>query len=457
MIADTEASVDEGTGKPLQVAREPIATPVEMVRSWYMSAARILRSASEAWNANRRFQRYMRLDPDVAAPLLELQLAVCCTPWSIKAENARDKAQKDAASDMAARLRRCPAFLGALKHLTEAVWYGPSAVNFVYEDGAEGAEIVEWRPLHPDSLVFTEEGRLGLKVGMRYKEQTEMGWDSRVRMLTPQERAAVCLHRHFVEAPDHDVQTDAASTFAGRGLRDMVWYPWFLKQTIMQNWAAYCERYGMGIRKGYYEEGNEQAKNAMVGILSNLRGDVNVALAQRSDGTKINDIEVMEPASSGTAEVFAALIEWLTQHMKEMIVGQRTSSEPVSTGLGSNVADKQDQTKRERIRYTAELLADSITRQVVQVMWEIDHGAGAMCPLRFAFALDRQEPEKVLSAAEKASKMGVRIAVRDVRDAIGFREPDEDEECVEMAIDEAIPPSMDDMAAKSALRGRAAK
>lgn len=424
----------------------PVAMTVEMQRSLYSSPSKMLRPSSLAYRIDRQIQRKMRLDPDIMGPLYELQMCVVQAPWSIKRDDPMDESQKVAAKEMTRALRAVPSLPAMIRQLADCAWFGCSAVNLIYRVGGPwGMEVADWLPMHPDSLAFKETGELCIKVGPRYyqgagtlsdkgKRATEVGWESRVHELEAREREAVVFTRFFAEAPDFDDANESAIPYMGLGLRDVCWHSWLVKQTILQNWAAYCERYGMGIRKGFYQEGNPTQKAEMNRILQNLVGDVAAVMPMRADGQAVMDIEVMDPSGTN-AEAFARLVEWFASNLKELIIGQSATSESVSTGLGSNVADKHDQTKGDRVGFLASTVAEALTRELVHVLWRSRHG-DTPCPLRLEFQTGSVDPKSFMEACGIAVELGLDVPQRDVLEKLGIREPEDGEPVLEQQMDE---------------------
>ena len=252
-----------------------------------------------------------------------------------------------------------------VRHLLDAVWYGSSALNVIYSRTERGEIVpVDWIPFNPDVLIVHEDGTPGIKVGPRYYGEmggtggeTQQGFDSRVHLFTDIERRAVLWHRYMVQGPDFDDPYETAYSYMGKGVRDVVWWYWNLKQAVLQNWATYAERYAQGIRVGYYPMAQKGGKEEMETILRNLVGDVSAVVPRTTPGQKGYEIEIKEPGAA-RAQVFADLTEWLAKNIKELIVGQSATSEAVSTGLGSSVGKEHSKTFTRQMKFVADGLAE---------------------------------------------------------------------------------------------------
>lgn len=439
----SDANQTQG-GDQIRVAPvfQALVTPVEMQRSYYLSVNKILRQGSLAFRKDRNLQRQMRYDPDIMGPLVMLQLSVACAEWAVQvpADMQGDEQATEQAAFVEKLLKNTPRFTDMMRHLLDALWYGRSAVNMVFGKQGETIYIRDWMPIHGDSLTMTELGQLGLKVGPRYYTQTiggaapdtdkingtVIGWDSRVLPLDDQQRATIALHTYQPQGVDFDDPYEAENAYLGRGMRDLVWYYWSLKQAALQNWATYIERYSMGIRVGNYPVGNEAAKADMESAMQNLLGDVSVLIPKNADGSDAGfGIDIKEP-NGGNAEAFAKMVEYLTENIKEVILGQTGTSQAVSSGLGSSIGDQHAQTLNRQVTYIANALAETITREIVTPLFRMNFGDDAIPP-SFSFSVSKPNPEEYMKAIEAFTKLGGRVSEREARKVLGLAEPEDDE------------------------------
>lgn len=409
----------------------PLATPVEVQRSFFTTADKLLRNSSLAYRLNPQYQMMMRADADIEGVLRSLQVTLASLEWAVMAdddENPRLVALAERIGKIYAAIPRRSDFVRAMH---EAVWYGNSAANVVYGRHANfGVCVKEWYPFHPDTLAYDQRGNLAMRVGADYSahgpSEQNIGFDSRVHIFTEDERKAIVLHRVFVAAPDFNDPNSSESIYRGVGARDVCWFMWLAKQEILQDAITYAERYAMGIRVGYYPLGQDAGRAMMENVLANLTNDNSVLLPQ-SGTEKVYDIDIKEP-NAGRATVFLDLVNWFSSKIKEAILGQSLSSEAGSTGLGSGVASLHADTLSRIIRYHADALADSLTNDFVRVVARM---LGATeeesTALRFQFAPERPDPKERLEAIEKFVTMGGRVSEREVRDLLGLSQPQEDE------------------------------
>jgi len=452
---DAAAQTQGGDAIALRPVWQSLVTPVEMQRSYFLSVNKILRQGSLAFRSDRTLQRQMRYDPDVMGPLLMLQLSVACSEWAVQApaDFMQDEDAVEQAAFVEKVLKSTPRLTDLMRHLLDALWYGRSAVNMVFGKTADGVVYIrDWLPIHGDSLTMTELGQLGLKVGPRYYTQTiggvnpdtdkingtVIGWDSRVLPLDDHQRATIALHTYQPQGADFDDSYEAENAYLGRGMRDLVWYYWSLKQAALQNWATYIERYSAGIRVGNYPVGNEQAKNDMQNAMQNLLGDVSVLIPKNADGTDAGfGLQIMEP-NGGNAEAFAKMVEYLCENIKEVILGQTGTSQAVSTGLGSSIGDQHAQTLNRQMTYVANALSETLTREVITPLYRMNFGDEGVPP-QFSFSVSKPNPDEYMKSIEAFTRLGGRVSEREARKVLGLAEPEDDEQVLQAPAEGGMP------------------
>jgi len=409
----------------------PLATSVEVQRSFFTTADKFLRNSSLAYRLNPQYQQMMRSDADIEGVLRSMQVTLASLEWSVICTDDKDEKGAKLARRISQIFSEMPRRSDFVRAMHEAVWYGNSACNLVYErDSRLGVRVREWYPFHPDTLAYDQRGNLAMRVGAEYSahgpSSQNIGFDSRVHVFTEEERKAVVLHRVFINAPDFNDPNSSESIYRGVGARDVCWFMWLAKQEILQDAITYAERYAMGIRVGRYPLGQDQGREMMEQVLANLTND-NSVLLPMSGMDKLYDVEILEP-NAGRATVFLDLVNWFSGKIKESIVGQNLSSEAGATGMGSGVASLHADTLSRIIRYHADALADSLTYDFVRVAATILGASAeeAAC-LRFEFAPERPDPKERLEAIKSFVELGGKVSTREVRDLLGLSEPDADE------------------------------
>lgn len=412
-----------------------VKTPRDVQQGFLSWANGVLQNSDLAVRRDPALQRQMRHDPDVMSPLLQRQMAVALLPWSIVPEDEDEQRQVDQAEELRNGLEKTRRWADFLRHLMDALWYGPSAVNPIFERDRGIVRPGKWVPIHGDTIVYDEFGSLGLRVGASFdgeKQQSNQGW---VHILKDLDRRSVVAHTHNPTGADYQIPEEARYQYAGRGLRDLLWYQWLIKQNALQLWVRYLERYAMGFRVGKYPDGNAAAQEAMQDTMARAAGDVNISIPDTGPDQPGYDFTLLESNGQGAGS-YGNLIEgYLAGQIKEMIIGQTATTEATATGLGSDVGTRHAETFQRIIRFDALALEDTLTEELVRPMHAMSFGETDWKP-RFRFTVEEVDPEQFMEAVKLAHEIGLKIAERDVREQMGLREPAEDEPVIERQRDE---------------------
>tara|TARA_R110002020_G_scaffold26072_8_gene84393 strand:+ start:5507 stop:7051 length:1545 start_codon:yes stop_codon:yes gene_type:complete len=406
----------------------PFASVVELQRSYITHFTKVLRRSDLALRKDRLLQRQMRRDPDVMGPLFQRKSAVALLEWEIKPEDEDDPVQVSNAGKLEQVIRtNLQKPIEFFTTLLDAIWYGPAAVQMTPIMRNGYVVPGDWMPIHSDTLAFNEYGDLHAYVGQKYDGEKDQGPYGMTHMFDEQERKLIILHTHARQGVDYEVPEEAAYAYAGRGLRDVVWYHWMMKQTALQFWMTWIERYGMGIRVGTYPDGNNAAKDVMEEVLENLIGDVSVVIPrQAGENRDAYSVEVQE-TNAGHARTFADLIEgYLAGQIKELIIGQTATTEATNSGLGSSVGDQHAETFRRIVQSDALNLEDSLTRELVWRYHEMNFGDTPYRP-RFSFSLKENDTKEFMDSVNSFVMLGGTVSQRQARETLGLTEPEEGE------------------------------
>lgn len=411
----------------------------EMQRSFIQLVSGALVNSDIAFRRDRRYQKNMRRDPDVMAPLLQRQYAVALLEYNVVAEDEKDTKQVEQAEELKRlveyNMRR---YYDFIRTLSDAVWYGPSAVNIIYRRGGRGEIFpTRWKPFHPDSLVFDHVGVLGMRVGQRFKGETTMGHDSRIHYFDRRERGAIALHTFMPVAPDFDEPEEARFIYSGRGLRDMCYYTWKVKMVIQQLWVRYAERFAQGTRVGTYPSSDESARAAMETIMDNWAGDVSALIPRIQGDADAYSLTLIE-SKEGRAKTFADLVEgYLAGQLKDMILGQTATTEATNEslgGTGAGVSKRHAETKNDIIQFDAKILEDSLTWDLLSPLNMMNNGVTPYRP-RWQFSIEDVDVDQWMKGVGEFVNMGGTVPERQVRDRLGVDEAEEGEKILMQTFD----------------------
>ena len=172
----------------------PLAMPVEVQRTFFRTANLMLRNSSLAYRLDPNYQAMMRADADIEGVLRSLLVTLAGLEWNVLSDDESDPRLVKLAERIAEIIGAAPRRSDMFRSLHEAVWYGCSAVNVVYDrDPRLGVRIREWLPLASDTLAFDQTGNVAMRVGSAYINEasvTDLGFDSLVHLFDDNERGA---------------------------------------------------------------------------------------------------------------------------------------------------------------------------------------------------------------------------------------------------------------------------
>jgi hypothetical protein len=426
------------TGIP-PAAGQPVMQPIQEAVALLNAGKRFFFPADEAIRNSRSNARNMPRDLDIMEPLQTRLMTVAQLPGHVEPEDKRDKYQIAIAKELNDIIEATPHFTRWKLNLLEAVWYGHSAVqNLYYWNWSKGFKrlmVREYLPINGDSLVYKwSDERIAIRVGASggwsqglKTVTTEPADVSRVHTLTDEERISYVHHVHMITAGDF-FDPQQMGQVKGVGIRSQIYWVWYLKSELLGLLTEYLERQGSGFTIFYFEKGNPASLEA-VQQLAAAQSFQNIITWPRMPGQEHDDsgIERIEPGMNAVENFMRLLDSYWAAQIRRFILGQELTSTSKPTGLGSNLASIHENTFMRLIKYDSDNLAETITREYLQVVQEYTFPeADFAC--KWVIDCDKPEPEKFMKGVKDFIDVGGTVAEDDVRAILGLRRPDEDED-----------------------------
>ncbi len=391
---------------------------------------KVFYNPDEAFLSNPENASRMIQDQAIFAPLQERMLATAAQPWSIVPQDEEESEQQTAAQAIEDIIRSfLPSQIEFFLNFLWSVWFGRMASYVRYEwDFSIGKRRMvpkAWTPVHGDTLVFGENGRIGYRVGAtngnkqvqvgvpgRFiavgEEPLKLGDDGVAELTQPEERKAWIVHHHQKTAGEFRIFTSAAAIY-GLGLRSRVYPTWLLKSSALQFQMQAAEKFGSGWVIGWFDGGNDKSAIAMRNGLQKQVGSCTLLLPRFApDEMALEGVEVIDPPSAGF-EAMANIIAYYDDQMAVTIKGQKLTSEnEKGGGLGSSKAEVQESTFGRLIKYDSGALGETLTNQFVRVLQDFN-GYGHLPTLRFEFSFDIGSTKEKLENAKTIYDMGGRF------------------------------------------------
>ncbi|OWK43780.1 phage portal protein family protein [Fimbriiglobus ruber] len=409
----------------------------------------------EAGRAGRANAQAMRRDAYLAALEQERVLPLTRWPWKVETDpddvdlsNPKDPYAND--REQVRRLlqvlvRRTPSPSQLLTTLGSAVFFGRSGAQLAWTQDVVAGEprwvIRAWEPVHPDAIQYAWDGTPGITIrpgdtGAFPREDVKQ-WDggTLLAMLRrPHLRQRFILHSHKREAADY-WRPEMAGRSHGIGLRDYVYWAWWLRDEMLSWLTDYMEKVGsMGLLLFYYEDGNPTAEAAAKQAAADARGKSALAVpVPRGRDKNTAKVELIAAQTAGAQFLVDMVDRYFERHIERLYVGQSPSSRSEGSGVGgSGIAALHADTKFNLLAWDADNLADTLTRDLVGILHRLNF-RDVRWRYRWAFRLPDADAKAKLDAPVKAANLpGDKLTFRadEVRALVGLTKPGSGDEIV---------------------------
>ena len=131
-------------------------------------------------------------------------------------------------------------------------------------------------------------------------------------------------------------------------------------------------------------------------------------------------------AQGASSDNFLQLVEWIDKQVAKAVLGQTATTEGTPGRLGSD--DAQAEVRQDLIAADAKQLADTLNRDLVKSVIDINYGAQQAYP-RIVITLPEQEDLALLASnVEKMVNLNMEVSMQEVRQKMGLSTPGKDEQ-----------------------------
>jgi hypothetical protein len=397
---------------------------------------------SQKWDL--RTANAMRRDGYVQELLRHRQLPTAFLKHTLDPDDPEDEHQVKVCNALDKIIEAIPRFMLMKMWLLEAVHFGKSAVQVKYGRksilGKERVTVTGFVPVHGDKIRYKWDGTPGVLVRVDDLIKDEYRGD-----VTPLDVGQVLwMHKrhlrdryviHEFEPSDAEYlyEGDKAMAVHGLGLRDRLFWTWNMRAELLGWYVDAMQRVGAnGMLFGFYQSGNVGARARMLQALSDLVTNNIAVFATEVNASNLKDmIQRIEPNAVGYDNLFR-LIAYLDSIMRRAYLGQDLSSQAMTTGLGSKVAELQEDMFQGIIRYDSMMLAETLEDQLIKPLLKFNEFTyrgklyrGDRLPfgIRYRFKVDEKNALERLQMAMMLAQLGVQLDADELRDICQFRAP----------------------------------
>lgn len=218
---------------------------------------------------------------------------------------------------------------------------------------------------------------------------------------------------------------------ARNGLARLALWTFLLKTYSLKDWAAFLEVHGMPLRLGKYGAAASEAdKRVLLNAVRNLGSD---AAAIVPTGMEIEFVE-----TKGFSEKpFEGFATYLDKALSKAIIGQTMTADE---GGSLAQAKVHDNVRIDIKKADAKQLNGTLARDLVRPFIDLNYGPRDKYPQLLVVVTEPEDIKTLSEALSKLVPLGLKVQSSEVRDRIGFADPDEGAEVLGAKPEPAAPP-----------------
>lgn len=204
------------------------------------------------------------------------------------------------------------------------------------------------------------------------------------------------------------------------GLARLSAWAFLFKSYTLKDWMAFLEIYGMPLRIGRYSKGASlDDRRVLLTALRQISSDAAAMIPKEMD------VEFIE-AKGGTGNaVFSAKAEYLDRQISKGVLGQTMTTDDGSS-LGQ--AAVHENVRHDIARADARQTTITANRDLIRPYVDLNFGPRDRYPTMVIPITENEDIKALVEAVERLVPLGLKVGMADVRERIGFEEPDEDAE-----------------------------
>ncbi len=386
-----------------------------------------LQAFDEALRDSRQNALAMRRDFVIDGAMRKLLGPIACQEWQLTPDRPDDPRLIEDADRLTKILKRCPrpGFHQIIRMLGESRFYGRYGVQFLFRWEHRYTQcdhaIKAFEPVNGDKIVFRYDGQPGIMINpFEFKGDWVATDRGSCHFLDDRELEQFLWCEFNPEDADW-YESQFAGQLHGVGFRSKLYWPWWLREQIVQQTLRFLRRAANGYTVGFYDGNNVAAEARLAAKLRAYTGDDFLLFPRdRSEHTPYG-IE-HQPIPLHGSNIFLELVRWINEVIVDYILQEDLTSSGENLGLGSNQSDSHERTADIRTRFhSADIqvalqpLIDTLARY---------NCSGRPAP-RFEFLNEKRNPVEYMEALDFAYQHGLAVAEDDVRDVLGLPAPRE--------------------------------
>lgn len=376
---------------------EPVATGLTPQR-----LSRVMRESAMPGGDTRDYltlaEEIEEREPHYRSVLTTRKLALRAITPEVKAASD-DKIDVEIA-DAVRRLVVTPAFRGAIVDLCDGISKGYSVVELMWTHGSDFWSVsgFKWR----DPRLFQFDRVTGSRLLLREDGNLEGATLPPAKFIThvPKLKSGIPIRN---------------------GVARVAMWMFMLKSFSLKDWMSFLDVYGIPWRIGKWHAGaTEDDKRALMRAVAGIASD-GAAIVPES-----MVIELLEAKGSSSTDAFEKICKYLDILMSKLVLGQTTTVDAISGGHA--VSKEHQEVRRELLAADADELAATLQRDLVEPFVHFNFGLPKNgLPTLALPVVEPEDLKALMDVVKEFVDRGGRISESEMRDRIGFADPDADE------------------------------
>lgn len=239
----------------------------------------------------------------------------------------------------------------------------------------------------------------------------------------------------------HRSRIKSGLTYRG-GLARVVAFGWMCKQYALKDWIAFIETYGLPLRLGRYgPEATPDDVRKLFQAVANIGTDAAAVLPLNMQIDFENG-----PAANGD-KLFETFARWVDEQISKAVLGQTMTAD---SGSSEAQAKVHNDVRHDIAVSDARAVTGTINRDIVKPFVDLNFGLQKAYP-RLILSIEEPEDAKAkIDAAVSLAGIGVKFKATELRQKLGFSDPEDGDETVggnaEATPPAAVPPAKNRLA-----------
>jgi len=233
----------------------------------------------------------------------------------------------------------------------------------------------------------------------------------------------------------HQTKAKSGSPIRG-GLARVAAWAYLFKNFTVRDWVIFAERYGHPLRVGKFRSGaTQEEKDILLSAVSDIASDAAAIIPEGME------IEFIEAKLSGNLDLFERHADWIDRQVSKAVLGQTLTTEIKGGSLAG--AKVHEGVKDDIERADAKSVSATLNRDLVIPIISLNKGPRKRYPKIRVGRPDETNVALMITGVEAGAKMGLKVSAKDYRDKIGAREPEDEDDVLQMPTAATPPPPKD--------------